>query len=44
MAWLGGNVPVLPEVNIDNNSVIGASSVVTKDIPASSVAWVACVK
>lgn len=36
--WLGGNVSVLPEVNIGNNCVIGAGSVVTKDIPASSVA------
>lgn len=36
--WLGGNVTVLPGVNIGNNSVIGAGSVVTKNIPANSIA------
>jgi maltose O-acetyltransferase len=32
--WLGGRVIVLPGVCIGENSVIGAGSVVTKDIPA----------
>lgn len=36
--WLGGGVIVLPGVTIGDNSVIGAGSVVTKDIPANSVA------
>jgi maltose O-acetyltransferase len=31
--WFGGNVVVLPGVSIGNNSIIGAGSVVTKDIP-----------
>ncbi|MBB6370304.1 sugar O-acetyltransferase [Chryseobacterium shigense] len=36
--WLGGNVVVLPGVTIGNNTVIGAGSVVTKDIPDHVVA------
>ncbi|MDO6707267.1 sugar O-acetyltransferase [Photobacterium sp. 1_MG-2023] len=36
--WLGGNVSVLPGIRIGNNCVIGAGSVVTKDIPDNSVA------
>jgi maltose O-acetyltransferase len=36
--WLGGAVTVLPGVTIGENSVIGAGSVVTKDVPANSVA------
>ena len=36
--WLGGNVCVLPGVTIGENSVIGTGAVVTKDIPANSVA------
>lgn len=36
--WLGGGVIVCPGVRIGKNSVIGAGSVVTKDIPANSVA------
>lgn len=36
--WLGGNVTVLPGINIGCNSVIGAGSVVTKDIPENSIA------
>ncbi len=31
--WFGGNVTVLSGVHIDDNSIIGAGSVVTKDIP-----------
>ena len=37
-AWLGGRVTVLPNVKIGKNSVIGAGSVVTKDIPDNVVA------
>ena len=36
--WIGGNVVVLPGVSIGDNCVIGAGSVVTKDIPADSLA------
>lgn len=36
--WIGGNVSVMPGVKIGDNSVIGAGSVVTKDIPANVVA------
>ena len=37
-AWLGGGVIVLAGVTIGENSIIGAGSVVTKDIPANMVA------
>ena len=37
--WIGGNVVVLPGVTIGNNSVIGAGSIVTKDIPANVLAF-----
>jgi acetyltransferase-like isoleucine patch superfamily enzyme len=36
--WLGANVTVLPGVTIGNDAVIGAGSVVTKDVPALSIA------
>ena len=36
--WIGGNVCVLPGVTIGDNVVIGAGSVVTKDIPSNVVA------
>lgn len=36
--WIGGGVQILPGVTIGDNSVIGAGSVVTKDIPANTVA------
>ena len=36
--WLGGNTVVVPGVHIGSNVVIGAGSVVTKDIPDWSVA------
>jgi maltose O-acetyltransferase len=36
--WLGGGVIVLPGVTIGENTVVGAGSVVTKDLPAGVVA------
>ncbi len=36
--WFGGNVVVLPGVTIGDNAVIGAGSVVIKDIPANVLA------
>lgn len=36
--WLGGNVAVLPGVTIGRGAVIGAGSVVSRDIPAGVVA------
>ena len=37
--WIGGNVIVMPGVKIGNNCVIGAGSVVTKDIPDGVLAY-----
>ncbi len=36
--WIGANAVILPGVTIGDNTVIGAGSVVTKDIPANVVA------
>src|SRR5699024_924468 len=36
--WLGGGVIVCPGVTIGENAVIGAGSVVTRDIPAAVLA------
>ena len=36
--WIGGSVVVCPGVTIGDNTVIGAGSVVTKDIPSNVVA------
>ena len=36
--WLGANVTVLPGVTIGDNSIIGAGSLVNKDIPANVIA------
>ncbi|MBD5401789.1 sugar O-acetyltransferase [bacterium] len=36
--WLGGNVTILPGVTIGDRAVIGAGSVVVKDIPSDVVA------
>lgn len=36
--WLGGDVKILAGVTIGDNAVIGAGSVVTKDIPANVIA------
>lgn len=37
--WIGANVMIMPGVTIGKNSVIGAGSVVTRDIPANVVAF-----
>lgn len=37
--WIGAGVLIMPGVNIGDNSVIGAGSVVTKDIPANVLAF-----
>ena len=37
--WLGAGVIVMPGVTIGDNSVVGAGSVVTKDIPPNVVAF-----
>ena len=36
--WIGGGVTILPGVTIGDNVTIGAGSVVTRDIPANTVA------
>lgn len=36
--WIGGNATILPGVTIGDRCVIGAGSVVTKDVPADSFA------
>ena len=36
--WIGGNVVICPGVTVGNNCVIGAGSVVTKDIPDWTIA------
>lgn len=35
--WVGGNTVILPGVTIGDNCVIGAGSVVTKDIPSNTI-------
>ncbi len=35
--WIGANVIILPGVSIGDHAVIGAGSIVTKDVPQSSV-------
>ena len=37
-SWIGGDVVITPGVTIGENCVIGAGSVVTKDIPDNSIA------
>ena len=36
--WLGGSVVVCPGVTIGENSIVGAGAVVTRDVPANSIA------
>jgi len=35
--WIGANVTILKDVNIGDNSIIGAGAVVTKDIPSNVI-------
>lgn len=35
--WVGAGATILPGVKIGDNSVVGASSVVTKDVPSDTV-------
>lgn len=35
--WIGANATVLPGVTIDDDAVVGAGSVVTKDVPPGTV-------
>ena len=36
-AWLGANCIILPGVTVGRNSVVGAGSIVTKDVPDNTV-------
>lgn len=36
--WIGGNVSILPGIVIGENSIIGAGSVITKNIPKNVIA------
>lgn len=36
-AWLGVNVTILPGVTIGENAIVGAGSVVTKDVPDNAI-------
>jgi maltose O-acetyltransferase len=38
-AWIGGHVSILAGITIGKNALIGAGSVVTKDIPDNAVAF-----
>lgn len=35
--WIGENVCLLPNVNVGDGSIIGAGTIVTKDIPTNSI-------
>jgi len=35
--WIGGSCVILPGVNIGDNSIVAAGSVVTKDVPANTI-------
>jgi galactoside O-acetyltransferase len=37
--WIGSGAQILPGVIIGDNCVIGSGSVVTRDIPANTVAY-----
>lgn len=39
--WIGANAVIIPSVRIGKNTVVGAGSVVTKDIPEYG-AWYLC--
>lgn len=35
--WIGENVSILPGVNIEDGAIIGANSVITRDVPKNSI-------
>lgn len=35
--WIGGRVIILPGVRVDDHAIIGAGSVVTKDVPSYAI-------
>ncbi|WP_029759087.1 MULTISPECIES: DapH/DapD/GlmU-related protein [Fusobacterium] len=35
--WIGGNVTILPGVNIGNNVIVAAGAIVTKNIPDNCI-------
>ena len=35
--WIGGNVTILPNVTVHRGAIVGANSVVTKDVEAFSI-------
>ena len=35
--WIGSNATILPGVTIEDNSVVAAGAVVTKDVPKNTV-------
>jgi maltose O-acetyltransferase len=37
--WIGGGALILPGVSIGDDAVIGAGSVVTRDVPAGATAY-----
>ena len=37
--WIGAGAVIMPGITIGDNSVIGAGSIVTKDVPANCVAY-----
>ena len=37
--WIGTHVSIMPGVSIGDNTVVGAGSVVTNDLPANVVAF-----
>jgi maltose O-acetyltransferase len=37
-AWIGGGAIILPGISIGDETVIGAGSVVTRDVPAGATA------
>ncbi|MDE6144954.1 MAG: sugar O-acetyltransferase, partial [Muribaculaceae bacterium] len=36
-AWIGAGATILPGVTIGDNAIIGAASVVTKNVPADTI-------
>jgi acetyltransferase-like isoleucine patch superfamily enzyme len=35
--WIGGDVTILPGITIEEGAIIGASTVVTKDVPKGAI-------